>query len=77
MSSSYHYSTDAPVCPYCDHSQGHDGGFFYDEDLTEHDCDHCGEKFNIEVYHSTSWTTTPLDAQSPASEMKGGKRWVI
>ena len=52
------YSTEAPQCPYCDRQQSHDGGFFYEENLTEYQCDHCGETFDIEVYHSTSWTCT-------------------
>lgn len=53
------YSTDAPECPYCGHKQAHDGGCFYDEDLTEAVCDSCDRVFNISVYHRTSWTCTP------------------
>ncbi len=51
------YSTCAPICPHCDYTHEHDGGFFYDESLTEYECEHCGKDFSIEVYTSTLWTT--------------------
>ena len=54
----YTFSTDAPECPYCHKKQSHDGGFFYDEDLTECECDHCGKEFSVEVFTQTSWTCT-------------------
>jgi len=54
----YTFNTDAPGCPYCGHKQSHDGGYFYNEDLTETECDHCQKTFDVEVYHSTSWTCT-------------------
>lgn len=50
------YSTFAPQCPHCDHFQDHDGDFYYDESMTSTECESCGEKFNMRVYHSTSWT---------------------
>ncbi|MBJ6120894.1 hypothetical protein [Sphingomonas mollis] len=53
------YSTDAPECPYCGYKQSHDGGYLYDEDLTEIDCGSCDRTFNVEVYVSTSWTCRP------------------
>jgi len=54
------YSNEAPVCPHCNYTHKHDGGFFYDESLTEFECESCGEAFNVSVYVSTSWTcTTP------------------
>ncbi len=58
----YTFSNIAPECPYCHKPQGHDGGYFYDEDLTEHECDHCERTFRIEVYHSTHWTWTTREA---------------
>lgn len=54
----YTFRTDAPECPYCGHVHQHDGGFFYDEDLTSLECDYCGKAFDVEVYTSTSWTCT-------------------
>lgn len=55
------YSTIAPVCPYCQREQSHDGGSLYDEDLTELECGHCEKPFHVSVYHSTSWTCDPID----------------
>jgi len=51
------YDSTAPVCPHCGHRQEHDGGFFYDEDLTKCQCEHCDKTFGVIVYVSTSWTT--------------------
>lgn len=62
MADSETYSTDAPECPYCGYKQGHDGGYFYDEDLTETECGSCERLFEVEVYHRTSWTCRPKDA---------------
>jgi len=53
------YSTVAPECPYCGHKHQHDGGFFFDEDLTEYECENCGKAFDMEVSHSTSWRCEP------------------
>ncbi|NML93834.1 hypothetical protein [Novosphingobium olei] len=55
------YSTDAPVCPYCEYTHKHDGGFFYDEALTEFECESCEKAFNVNVYTRTSWTCTPKE----------------
>lgn len=53
------YNTDAPECPYCGHKQQHDGGYLYDEDLTEIECDGCQRTYDVEVFHRTSWTCRP------------------
>ena len=58
---SYTYNTDAPECPHCHYVHTHDGGFFYDEDLTEYQCESCGEVFDVQVYTSTSWTCSPKE----------------
>jgi transposase-like protein len=50
------YSDHAPICPYCGYTHEHDGGFFYDEGLTEYECESCGETFNMEVYVSFRWS---------------------
>ena len=52
------YSTEAPVCPHCEYKHEHDGGFFYDEGLTEYECESCGKMFDVLIYTSTSWTTS-------------------
>ena len=52
-----HYSTDAPICPYCHEKQSHDGGYWYDEMRCEAECGHCDKTFAVSVYTSTSWTT--------------------
>ena len=58
------YSTEAPICPYCNYQHEHDGGFFYDESLTEHQCESCDKVFDIDVYTSTSWTTSKREPTS-------------
>ena len=58
------YCTDAPQCPYCGHVQDHDGGYFYDEGLTEIDCESCDRMFNVRVYTSTTWTCSPRDEET-------------
>lgn len=50
------YSTAGPICPFCRHEHTHDGGYFYDENLTEFECDHCSQAVSVLVYTSTSWT---------------------
>lgn len=56
------YSTDGPVCPHCGYQHEHDGGYFYDESLTEFDCEGCGKSVAISVYTLTTWScSVPLD----------------
>lgn len=55
------FDTASPVCPYCGYRHDHDGGFFYDESLTEYTCEACDKPFDMRVYTSTSWTCTPQD----------------
>lgn len=55
------YSNDGPVCPYCGHKHEMDGGYFYDESLTEFDCDRCGREVSVSVFNSWSWTCTPME----------------
>ena len=55
------YSSHAPECPYCGHKQDHDGGLFYDEDMTECECERCEREFNMSVYTITTWTCTPKE----------------
>jgi hypothetical protein len=58
------YSRVAPKCPYCGYEQTHDGGSLYDEDLTELECGRCDRTFDVEVYHSTSWTCRPREVDN-------------
>lgn len=55
------YSTDGPECPYCGRAFTPDEPYYYDEKLTEMDCDECGKKFKVEVSHSVSWTTRKME----------------
>jgi len=50
------FSSSAPKCPYCGHEQTHDGGWLYDEDLTEIECGRCERTFEVEVSNVTYWT---------------------
>lgn len=54
------YSNSAPTCPHCGHVQGHDGGYFYDEGMTDFECETCGKEFEVRVYTSTSWTCSVI-----------------
>ncbi len=55
------HSSIAPECPYCGYTHPHDGGFFYDDSLTEYACESCDNYFNIEVSTTTYWRCTPKD----------------
>ena len=59
------YSTAGPVCPWCGYEHKHDGGYFYDEGLTEFDCESCGREVGVRVFTSTSWTCT-VDLSDPS-----------
>ena len=52
------YSTDGPICPYCEHKESPDEDFYFNERWTEHECGECEKTYNVSVYHSTSWTTS-------------------
>lgn len=57
------YSTEGPVCPHCQRQFTADEPHYYDEGgYTEDQCDQCGGKFKVEVYHSVSWTCEPMEA---------------
>lgn len=55
------FSSVAPECPYCGHVHQHDGGFFYNEDLAEYDCESCDKTFDVEVSTMTHWRCTPKE----------------
>lgn len=52
------WSDEGPKCPYCEDLQVPDEPFYYDESTTTLDCGNCGKEFNVEVYHSVSWSTS-------------------
>lgn len=52
------YSTAGPICPHCEHQHRADEPFYFDEDNIEMECERCNKPFAMEVYHSTSWTTS-------------------
>ncbi len=66
------YSHEGPKCPNpdCGRQYTADDPAYYDEsNYTEETCDNCGETFDVEVYHSVSWScdrraTTPKGAAS-------------
>lgn len=85
MSKKEAYSTEGPTCPYCGYRITPDDGFFYDEmRFTEMECDECGKMFDVRVYVSTSWATSPHtyalfldDERYPPHEKVRGLPWVI
>jgi transposase-like protein len=70
MSDESTYSYSGPICPYCKHEHEHDGGYFYNEDLTETECESCGKTFSISVGNWWSWTCEPManELESPPHE---------
>jgi len=64
----YTFNQTAPECPYCGYVHRHDGGFFYEEDLTSFECERCDQTFDVEVYTSTSWTCTARPLPPPPGE---------
>lgn len=51
------FSTDGPICPYCNHKHRPEEPIYYDEDVTELECGQCDRTFAVTIYTSTSWTT--------------------
>jgi transposase-like protein len=55
------FSTDGVECPKCHYVHYPDEPFFYDESGFEFTCHKCDSTMQVEVYTSTSWTTTIED----------------
>ena len=55
------YSTEGPICPYCDHKHRADDPFYYDERNDEMECERCEKSFVMRVSHSTSWSCEAID----------------
>lgn len=65
----YTYSNEGPKCPYCGRQYTADDAGYYDErTYTEETCDSCEKTFDVEVYHSVSWTCTARDDGQPVGE---------
>jgi transcription elongation factor Elf1 len=58
------YSRVGPTCPYCGHTETPDDAFYYDEDTTELECGECGQTYDVQVYHSTSWTSSKRETDN-------------
>lgn len=67
------YSTEGPVCPYCNYQLTADEPHhFNDMEYTEDNCPSCGKTFRVEVYHSVSWSCEPLTQPPTGSSDLGG-----
>lgn len=54
------YETEGPKCPYCGRQYTADEACYFDEqNYTEETCDDCGLTFDVDVYTSTTWTSSP------------------
>lgn len=51
------YSDKGPICPYCGHQHiaGDDPEIYYNEDMTEHECNSCGREFEVRAWMSWEW----------------------
>ena len=56
MSDTETFSSEGPICPHCGRKYTADEPWFYDDRLTEMECDECGETFAVEVFTQTTWT---------------------
>jgi hypothetical protein len=56
------YSTAGPLCPYCGHQHRADDPFYYDEGVTQMECEHCDLKFDVRIYTQTSWSCDKREA---------------
>lgn len=52
-----HYSTEGPICPYCEHQHQADDPYYFDEGTENMLCEHCDRDFPVRVFTQTSWTT--------------------
>lgn len=62
------YSTEGPICPYCNHQHCADEPFYFDEDMARMDCEHCDRDFDVRVFTQTSWTTTSTQTPGEAHD---------
>lgn len=68
------FSTEGPQCPHCGRQYTADEGYYYQTDYTEEECDECGNKFRIEVSHTTSWTCEPIPAAVSSPSHPGDQK---
>lgn len=65
------YSDEGPICPYCLRQFTADDSSYYNDNLTELDCDDCERTFCVSVYTSTSWTTNAKDSPGISTPIRG------
>lgn len=63
MEANEEYSTVGPKCPSCGYVETDLEAIHYDESMCELECGSCAREYDVQVYTSTSWTTTAHLAQ--------------
>lgn len=54
------YESEGPKCPHCGRQFTADDPVYYDEmNYTEETCDECDTAFNVQVFHSVTWLSSP------------------
>lgn len=51
------YSTQGPVCPFCERMFTPDENYYFDENGYDLDCDECGGVFHVRPDASWSWSS--------------------
>ena len=59
------YSTAGPTCPHCAYEITPDEGYYYDDRYREETCPDCGLTYDVEVEHTTTWTTSAKRTPDP------------
>lgn len=54
------FETSGPRCPHCQHLHRADEPLYFDEAMTEWECEACMVTFAMRVFTQTSWSCTPL-----------------
>lgn len=56
------HSDEGPKCPYCGRQYTADEPhYFSEQNYTEETCDQCDKTFDVDVWHSVSWSCTARD----------------
>jgi hypothetical protein len=64
------YETKGPRCPYCQHLHQPDEPFYWSEETTDMECEHCDRGFEMELFVSYSWTCRPTTQQESPTNGK-------
>lgn len=62
------FEVTGPRCPYCQHLHMPDDPVFFDEMMTELECEECMKTFEMRVFVQTSWTCSPASKASAETE---------